>query len=402
MKGFTKLVKRAPHLVSSKVGLAATSTDVEFDHLKSKFQAMQRLITQLLKESTSFLDSARNMISSSATFAHEFSTMYHPLGSEYDLERRYPQMVQTLVNLTGFIAYLDDLRDTLRPEFELIATRIIEPARELEQLMKGIDKAVTKRDHKLIDFDRHNNSYLKLKEKTSRSSKEDQNMYRLESEVETSASDYEYHNNMLKEQLPKFLEMCNRLVSPLFYSLYYMQLNIFYLSMEKLRAYAQDKFDLTSNDLTSLEHVFTDRVSDITERLNELSIRKPLPPSARVLQMARSGQPLSTLRKDTNDKALEAAAPATTVTVTVAPTAAGAATATVATTPAVPPPAYDAPKASYVVALYDYTAQAEGDLSFRVGDRIEVIQRTGSTEDWWTGRLNGVEGVFPGNYVQDA
>ena len=49
-----------------------------------------------------------------------------------------------------------------------------------------------------------------------------------------------------------------------------------------------------------------------------------------------------------------------------------------------------------MVALYDFEAQADGDLAFRTGDRIEVVERTGSTEDWWTGRLNGVQGVFPG------
>ena len=45
-------------------------------------------------------------------------------------------------------------------------------------------------------------------------------------------------------------------------------------------------------------------------------------------------------------------------------------------------------------------AQADGDLSFKTGDRIEIVKKTESQEDWWTGRLNGVEGVFPGNYVQ--
>lgn len=44
--------------------------------------------------------------------------------------------------------------------------------------------------------------------------------------------------------------------------------------------------------------------------------------------------------------------------------------------------------------------QADGDLSFKVGDRIEIVKKTESQEDWWTGRLNGMEGVFPGNYVQ--
>src|ERR1700735_3903498 len=44
------------------------------------------------------------------------------------------------------------------------------------------------------------------------------------------------------------------------------------------------------------------------------------------------------------------------------------------------PPPPPAPKPSafsrkeHVVALYDYTAQAEGDLTFRVGDRIEIVK----------------------------
>lgn len=216
-------------------------------------------------------------------------------------------------------------------------------------------------------------------------------MFRLEHDVETSASDYEYHNNLLKEQLPAFLEMCNRAVTPLFYSLYYMQcvlanrLNIYYLSMEKLRAYAQDKFDLSNNVLSSYEHVFASRVADVTERMNDLSIRKPLPPSVRVLQMARSGQPLTTFTP--NSKADEAALP---------PAAAPAAAAPEGAATSAAPPAYEPPKADVVVALYDYTAQTAGDLSFRAGDRIEVIQRTASREDWWTGVLNGAQGVFPG------
>lgn len=61
----------------------------------------------------------------------------------------------------------------------------------------------------------------------------------------------------------------------------------------------------------------------------------------------------------------------------------------------------------YVAALL---TQAAGDLTFKAGDQIEVVQRTPSTEDWWTGRLNGVQGVFPGyvrtdspsNYVREA
>jgi amphiphysin len=57
---------------------------------------------------------------------------------------------------------------------------------------------------------------------------------------------------------------------------------------------------------------------------------------------------------------------------------------------------------NYVVALYDFAAQADGDLDFKVGDRIEVVERSTSTEDWWTGRLDGRTGVFPGMLLHSS
>jgi len=61
-----------------------------------------------------------------------------------------------------------------------------------------------------------------------------------------------------------------------------------------------------------------------------------------------------------------------------------------------PPPATKPKPADYVTALYDYEAQAEGDLSFKKNDRIEVIERTADANGWWTGRLNRKTGLFPG------
>jgi amphiphysin len=57
--------------------------------------------------------------------------------------------------------------------------------------------------------------------------------------------------------------------------------------------------------------------------------------------------------------------------------------------------------ARMAVALYDYDAQQAGDLSFRKDDRIEIVERSNSTNEWWTGRLHGKQGLFPGNYVQE-
>jgi amphiphysin len=47
-----------------------------------------------------------------------------------------------------------------------------------------------------------------------------------------------------------------------------------------------------------------------------------------------------------------------------------------------------------------FEGQNEGDLVFREGDRIKVVKKTDSLDDWWDGELRGVVGCFPANYVQ--
>lgn len=344
------------------------------------------------------------MLESCSAFTVEYSALFHPFGTEYDIERRHPEAVQTLANLSGYVTYIDDLRETLRPELELIGTRIVAPCQELEQLLKSVNKAITKRDHKLIDFDRHTNSYTKLRDKQNRSAKDDQHMFKLEHDCEVAAADYEHHNNLLKGELPQFLAMATKFVTPIVYSLYYMQLNVFYLSMEKLRSYAEGRFDLTSNNLITCEHKFEMDMKQIVAELDSFSIQKPSVPTARILQMAKSGASLSSRPRGLpGSKGVEAMSESSADVKTTTESATGDMAAVAA-----PPPAYTpaaeptaASTVDYVVALYDYTATADGDLTFKAGDKIEVLKRTPSTEDWWTGRLNGIEGVFPGNYVRE-
>ena len=54
----------------------------------------------------------------------------------------------------------------------------------------------------------------------------------------------------------------------------------------------------------------------------------------------------------------------------------------------------------WVTALYSFEGQSDGDLAFQEGDKIRVVKKTGSTDDWWEGELMGKTGAFPANYVQ--
>lgn len=68
--------------------------------------------------------------------------------------------------------------------------------------------------------------------------------------------------------------------------------------------------------------------------------------------------------------------------------------------PAPPPMKRHQSKEIWVTSLYEFAGQEDGDLSFEEGDRIKVIKRTDSLDDWWDGELRGVRGRFPANFVE--
>jgi len=49
------------------------------------------------------------------------------------------------------------------------------------------------------------------------------------------------------------------------------------------------------------------------------------------------------------------------------------------------------------IAVYTYTSDEPGDLTFSEGDVISVVRADG---DWWTGSIGQRSGIFPGNFVK--
>lgn len=65
--------------------------------------------------------------------------------------------------------------------------------------------------------------------------------------------------------------------------------------------------------------------------------------------------------------------------------------------PTAPKPSFGRPDLSkdQAVALYTFDADQEGDLGFKKGEIITILQRTDKKEDWWTGRIGSRVGIFP-------
>lgn len=62
-------------------------------------------------------------------------------------------------------------------------------------------------------------------------------------------------------------------------------------------------------------------------------------------------------------------------------------------------PETEVPTAKIFVALYDYDARTDEDLSFRKGEHLEILNDTQG--DWWLARSKRTrqEGYIPSNYV---
>ncbi|KAF8887749.1 hypothetical protein BD779DRAFT_1645412 [Infundibulicybe gibba] len=438
MKGIGKAIKRTPFTVTSKIGMSKKSTDPEFDDYQRHFTVLEGAAEKLLKDTKAFTEAVSNLFTSGAGFATHFSTLFHPMSGEYDLIGNHPDAGHTIRSIAKYETSMEEMRAAIAPELELIESRIVGPTKELQAVMKLIRKSITKRDHKLTDYDRFNNSLTKLRDKKEKSLSDEKNLFKLEQDFEMATNEYEYINNALKSDLPRFMTLSTQFIDPLFDSFFYMQLNIYYLILEKMNSFAEEtKYEVSGVTGSQVAQEYEDKRTDAWSLIENLNIIKRIISVSKLVQANRSQNSLGRTasvatassasssnsrmppppRMPSSNPPFKKAPPPPPMSSSASahappppytPSTGGSAMASAAAKkkPPPPPPLKPKPKVvpqvQYVVALYDFTAQADGDLSFNTGDRIEIVERSDNAEDWWTGRLNGQQGVFPGNYVQDT
>lgn len=341
-----------------------------------------------------------------------------------------------------------ELQATLTPELEMIQQRVITPADELLTVIKVVQKSLLKRSHKQLDYDRKRATLKKLQDKKEKSLKDEKALYKAENEVEQATQEFNYFNDLLKEELPRLFQLEREFIRPLFQSFYYMQLNVFYTLHEKMQNIDIGYFDLTLD----IEEAFERKRGDIREQAEALAITHfkttgPKNKPALKYGSAAKNQRLLEGRKSTSSAgnsplAIEAAPSPSTgrqsldsstdarsrrqthdflenppppysspllngdTTVARANSTGSQWGAAAKKKGAAPPPPKPkpsglrgtpaSPSLPTATALYDYEAQAAGDLSFAAGDVIEVTVRGATENEWWTGTLHGRQGQFPG------
>lgn len=125
--------------------------------------------------------------------------MFNPISGEYDLIGKHPEAAATVKAVDAYQTTAEELRGTIGPELELIESRIVGPAKEFQGVLKLIRKSITKREHKvsrsysirmwgterfsgdfqLVDYDRFNNSLMKLRDKKEKTLNDEKNLFKV-------------------------------------------------------------------------------------------------------------------------------------------------------------------------------------------------------------------------------
>jgi amphiphysin len=358
------------------------------------------------------------MLSHQIEFSKAIAEVYKPISGRMSdpdsfLDEGNQAGIEACDQYEGIVA---ELQETLKPELEMIETRVIKPADELLEIIKQVRKVAAKRDHKQLDYDRHRAALKKLQDKKEKTLKDEKAMYRAEADVEQATQDYNYFNDLLKDELPKLFKLEREFIQPLFQSFYYMQLNVFYTLHERMQRIDIGYFDLTLD----IEAAYEKKRGDVQAQTEAISITKfkttggMRPGQSKYGNKALEAKKESALARrstlsDGTDTPPPPYSPGPANSALSPPLSATSWGSAAKSKGAAPPPPKPKPSrlsgiptAETVTALYDYEAQAEGDLSFTTGDVIEIVTRTQNDNEWWIGKVRGKQGQFPGKHRRSS
>lgn len=147
------------------------------------------------------------MLNAGAGLADHFNAIFAPFAGEFDLAEKHPGSAAAFDNLVPYQELMAELDHAAQAELELIRTKIVDPLKEFKEVVRGVRKRITKREHKvlnpcsilapssvlsslcqvnisltffqLIDYDRHNLSLTKLREKRDKNLSDEKKLFKV-------------------------------------------------------------------------------------------------------------------------------------------------------------------------------------------------------------------------------
>ncbi|RKP23591.1 hypothetical protein SYNPS1DRAFT_18348 [Syncephalis pseudoplumigaleata] len=406
-KGIKKGIARLPAMLKESSGRLEETQDAEYDFLVKQFNDFETSAQQLHKDATNYRDAVSSLMAHQQGFAETLLSLYQSAAS-YTMPTEAEKDASSIEAIQTTERYAEIMRTTrnaIQPELEILTSTVITPILELNSVIKAIRKTIDKRERKRLDYDRHRASVKSLTQRQERSINDEKKLRQAELATNEATEVFNTINGSLKQDLPRLLQMRGKFIVPCFVSFYQLQLKISSMLDQQLQPlvglrhidYASSAADGYAKRKAQVDEILEQlraiAPQGTASRTNGASPRPPLTPATPASPASPYNEKQAFAGRLSGGPYPESGAASTPM---AAPNSAAAAAGTGASVPLPPRIVHSPANEQYVVAIYPFSGEASGDLGFKVGDRIQVINRTDNTNDWWTGRLNGKTGIFPG------
>jgi len=420
MRGISKFVQRGPQQVKNIINRNNTERDLDFKSLEDHVNKIQTNVKNLIIDSDKFKKTVESMMKHQEELGKSMLELYKPISfisdspvnSTEEISRRSSIYSNASAEIQGdtkkieiYLEKTKTMNEQIMPHIQNVNFHVIEPMKKYEEVIHSVKQVLKKRSHKALDYDRHKDSLDKLSSKQSRSLDEERKLSKTREAFTTAELEFKTYDDQLKQQLPTFFDCSSSLYDSCLITFYSIQKDVFHIMYVYFYEIANEcGLNLNADIIAQYESnncaaLLEDQKVDQLNRLLASSHVSGISTSGTISAGNTTTSPISPTGNYGVKDELPSYESATRDTSFSRNSFSRQGTAPV--TPARPPPAIpQRPTVQYVTALYDFTAQSAGDISFKRGDRIEIVKKTNNANEWWTGKINGQVGQFPGNYVQ--
>ncbi|KAH8816839.1 hypothetical protein F5884DRAFT_236504 [Xylogone sp. PMI_703] len=406
--------------------------------LLNDFEEADKCLTKIIEASKAWRDAWNSILSLQVGTVTALEELYSPIVGASDGSGREPAMtpLEKLERTARLKEVYNDLKTDLVDEVNMMDSRIIQPATDAKEHLQPIRKTIKKRENKRLDWERYTDRVSHAQKKLKRTDRENAALVKAEEDAARAGEEFRVADAHLQETLPPLISAAFSILPHLLAVQIMIQNTVLAQYYTVLHNYCEENgFPSPSPPMDNVVAAWSQDFQPILQEVENLTViargkavhqpfsssddsrgRKPsfgpgIGARNGLSSRTMSGQSVQSAGavSPTQTRVLRAPSPGASRARSLSPLPSSGVHNGHDTSPAAkkkppppPPKRLGSDNALYAIALYDYAGQSEGDLQFSEGDRIRVVRKTDSTQDWWVGELRGVKGNFPANYCRLA
>ncbi|KAG4304993.1 hypothetical protein PORY_001668 [Pneumocystis oryctolagi] len=243
--GFKKAVNRA----------GTHTIDRDFDTEERRFRTLEHAVLRLQREAKNYLDSLRSMSASQLRIAETMDEFYMDSHHKDRASKHYRHAVE------------DQDARTMKDLDEIYRMTVLDPISKFCTYFPEINAAITKRNHKLIDYDAIRAKVRRLTDKPSDDIKK---LPMAEKEASVAKDLYMTLNTQLLDELPQFIDLRIPYLDASFEALVKIQYQFCYDGYDRMSKVQQYFSSHVRNQYSSGD--LDQRIDDVLQKVKSLSI----------------------------------------------------------------------------------------------------------------------------------